>query len=259
MKIKSLFKNISIKYCLIIILGVLIQTLGVYNIHSISGVTEGGVLGLLLLFNHWFSISPAITSIVLNGICYFIGYKVLGKDFIFYSVLAIVSFSIMYSIVELFPPIYPEIANFPLIAAILGGLCIGVGAGLTVKYGGASSGDDAIAMTISKKFNIKIQTVYLFSDLTVMLLSLTYIPFSKIIYSLLTVILSGQIIGLIVGKEDNANDKEENDTKDKNESDDGETVDSEVVESKNDVTGKIVQIDNENKNNNKNGIKTENK
>ena len=205
MKIKSLFKNISIKSCIIIVVGCIIQAVGIYNIHSISGVTEGGVLGLLLLFEFWFSISPAITSLILNAICYLIGYKVLGKDFIFYSVLSIVSFSIFYAILELFPPLYPNIANYPLIAAILGGIFIGVGAGLTVKYGAASSGDDAIAMTISKKFNIKIQTVYLFSDLFVMLLSLTYIPFKRIIFSLLTVILSGQIIGFIVNEKDDKN------------------------------------------------------
>jgi len=208
MKIKSLFKNISVKSCIIIVIGCLIQAVGIYNIHSISGVTEGGVLGLLLLLEYWINLSPAISSLILNTICYIIGYKVLGKDFIFYSVLSIISFSIFYSILECFPHIYPNIVNYPLIAAILGGIFIGVGAGLTVKFGAASSGDDAIAMTISKKFNVKIQTVYLFSDLFVMLLSLTYIPFKRIIFSLLTVIISGQIIGFIVNEK--KNNKEEN-------------------------------------------------
>ena len=41
--------------------------------------------------------------------------------------------------------------------------------------------------------------VYLFSDLTVLLLSLTYIPLEKILCSLLTVVLSGQIIDLVTG------------------------------------------------------------
>ena len=208
---KDLFKNITLKATLIIILGCLIQAVGIYNIHSISGVTEGGVLGLLLLLEYWIGLSPAISCIILNAICYFIGYKALGKDFIIYSVLSIVSFSIFYGILEQFPRIYPEIANYPLIASILGAIFIGIGAGLTVKYGAASSGDDAIAMTVSKKFNVKIQTVYLFSDLSVMLLSLTYIPFTRIIYSLLTVLISGQIIGFMVkNDENNTEDKLKN-------------------------------------------------
>lgn len=57
--------------------------------------------------------------------------------------------------------------------------------------------DDAIALSLSHHFSIGIQWVYLASDLIVLLMSLTYIPLSRIAYSLLTVILSGQIIGLI--------------------------------------------------------------
>ena len=44
---------------------------------------------------------------------------------------------------------------------------------------------------------IPIQWIYLVSDLTVLLLSLSYIPIRRIAYSLLTVVLSGQIIGIL--------------------------------------------------------------
>ena len=80
-------------------------------------------------------------------------------------------------------------------------LFIGVGAGLCVRAGGATSGDDALAMGIRSATGLKISTVYLISDLTVLALSLSYIPLRRIAYSLLTVILSGQIIGLLQKKQ----------------------------------------------------------
>ena len=181
--------------CLLILLGSIIQAVGIYNIHSISGVTEGGVLGLTLLIHHWFAISPAISSFVLNLICYGIGWKTLGKDFIGYSLVSICIYSLSYGILEQFPPIYPQIAQYPLIAALLGADFIGVGAGLCVRAGGATAGDDALAMSFSHLFRCPIQRVYLISDLTVLLLSLSYIPVTRIFWSLLTVVLSGQIIG----------------------------------------------------------------
>ena len=52
-------------------------------------------------------------------------------------------------------------------------------------------------MSFSHLFRLPIQRIYLISDLAVLLLSLSYIPMQRIAYSLLTVILSGQIIGLI--------------------------------------------------------------
>ena len=41
--------------------GSFILAFGLYNIHSQSGVTEGGVLGLILLLDHWFGLSPSIS------------------------------------------------------------------------------------------------------------------------------------------------------------------------------------------------------
>ena len=173
------------------------QAFGMYNIHAVADVTEGGVLGLTLLLEQWLAISPALSGLILNGICYFLGWRTFGKEFIYLSMVAAGGFSVGYGICECFPPLWPEIANIPLLAALLGALFIGIGAGICVRTGGATCGDDALAMSLSKITHIDIQWIYLISDLTVLGLSLSYIPLKKIGYSLLTVILSGQIIGWI--------------------------------------------------------------
>ena len=183
--------------CLIAFFSSALQAFGMYNIHAIADITEGGVLGAVLLIQHWLHISPAVSGFVLNAACYGLGWKTLGKSFIAYSLIAACGFSSAYRICEQFPPLWPGIAGHPLLAAILGACFIGIGAGLCVRAGGATSGDDALAMSLSHLTKVPIQWVYLVSDLTVLLLSLTYIPIQKIAYSLLTVILSGQIIGWI--------------------------------------------------------------
>ena len=98
---------------------------------------------------------------------------------------------------ELFPPLWPELYQMPLLAAVLGALFIGIGVGICVRVGGAPGGDDALAMSISHATGVKIETVYLISDLLVLGLSISYIPWKRIGYSLLTVILSGRIIGIV--------------------------------------------------------------
>ena len=106
-------------------------------------------------------------------------------------------FSLFYAIFEQFEPLFPSIAYHPLLAAIVGALFVGIGAGLCVRAGGAQSGDDALAMSLSHIFECPIQRIYLISDIVVLVLSISYIPINKIFYSLITVIISGQIIGLI--------------------------------------------------------------
>ena len=184
-------------YCIIAFLSSAFQAFGMYNVHALSGVTEGGVLGLVLLIDHWLSISPALSGFVLNAACYLLGWRTLGKTFIGYSVIAAAGFSIGYGICECFPPLWPGIADYPLAASLIGALFIGIGAGVCVRIGGATCGDDALAMSLSHLLKTPIERIYLVSDLTVLTLSLSYIPLRRIIYSLITVILSGQIIGWI--------------------------------------------------------------
>ena len=96
---------------LIALLGSTILAFALYNVHSLSGVTEGGQLGLTLLLQHWSHISPALSGAVINGICYIIGWKTLGKSFLFYSAIATAGFSISYRIFEQFPPVWPGLAQ----------------------------------------------------------------------------------------------------------------------------------------------------
>ena len=179
------------------VIGSMIVAFGLFNVHSISQVTEGGTLGLTLFFKHWLNVSPSVSGFILNAICYIFGAIILGKGFILYSSVSAIGFSVFYAVFERIGYIFPEIADHPFIAAIIGALFVGIGVGLCVRGDGAPCGDDALAMSVSKLTGISIRWVYLVSDVAVLLLSLTYIPPIRILYSLITVVISGQIIGIV--------------------------------------------------------------
>lgn len=183
-----------------IFLSAVFLAFGIYNVHAVAHITEGGVLGLMLLIQHWLGISPALSGLVLDGASYLLGWRMLGRKFLACSAAATLGYSAGYAICEQFPPLYPAIANMPLTASLVGAVFVGIGCGLCVRWGGAASGDDALAMSLSRITGLPIQWMYLIMDLIVLSLSLTYIPLSKIVYSLITVILSGQIIGWIQRK-----------------------------------------------------------
>ena len=149
-----MFSLLKPKKCALALLGSGILAFGLYNIHALSGVTEGGVLGMTLFLHHWIGLSPALSGLVLNALCYWLGWKLLGREFIAYSIVAGGGFSLFYGVCEQFDPLWPQWA-------------------------------------------------YLISDLVVLALSATYIDWKRLACSLLTVILSGQIIGLVqkIGKE----------------------------------------------------------
>ena len=180
---------------LLALLGAFIQAVGLCNIHAFADVTEGGVLGATLLIEHWLLISPAVSALALNALCYLFGWRTLGKEFLLYSAICSGAYSLFYALLEPYAPLFPAIIESPFWSAIVGALVIGVGAGIGVRIGGATCGDDALAMALSRLTKIDIQWIYLFTDGLVLGLSATYIPLTKLGWSLLTVVLSGQIIG----------------------------------------------------------------
>ena len=138
---KQFFRSLHLNWTdtLVSIFGSAFLAFGLYNVHALSGVTEGGVLGLTLLLDHWFSISPAVSGAILNVLCYAMGWKLLGRRFLAYSFISTASFSLSYKLYEQFPPLFPEIANHPLLAALVGAVFVGVGAGVSVGAGAGSS------------------------------------------------------------------------------------------------------------------------
>lgn len=181
----------------VILLGAAILSFGLYNIHERTNITEGGVLGLTLLIQHWSGVSPSLSNPVMDAVCYLLAFRYLGHDFAKNAIAATLAFSGFHGIWELLPPLLPNLSDYPALAAVAGAVFVGFGVGLIVRVGGASSGDDALALTLSHMTGWSLTRCYLMTDLTVLGLSLSYISPRRMVYSLITVTLSSLIIGKV--------------------------------------------------------------
>ena len=161
----------------VLLLGAAILSFGLFNVHSQSGVTEGGVLGTTLLLHHWFGISPGVSEFVIDVICYALGFRFLGKAFFKYAIAASASFACFYMLWER-----------------VGRVFVGIGVGLVVRAGGASGGDDVLALLLNKFTKLTLSKSYFMTDAIVLALSLTYIPAGRIVFSFITVTLSSFLI-----------------------------------------------------------------
>ncbi len=195
--LRSCAASVSLRQAAFIAVGTAISSFGVYNIHQQSGITEGGVIGLILLANRWLGLSPSIATPILDAACYLFAFKFLGGRFLCLSVASTASLTLLFRFWEQFPPFIPDMSGTPLAAALLGGLFVGVGVGLVIRGGGSCGGDDALALTISHVTKWRIARAYLLTDITVLVLSLSYIPVSRIVFSLVTVTVSSFLIDFI--------------------------------------------------------------
>lgn len=189
-------RRTKVKHIILILIGALILAFGIYNLNYQNNITEGGILGVLLLLKNLFDIEPSVANLILDISLLIIACKFFGKQFLLNSIIATLSFSIFYKIFESIGPLIPVLQS-KFVVTILAGLFVGIGVGIIIRNGAAAGGDDALAMVISKVTSVTIGNVYLIGDVVVLILSLTYLSVYDIFWSFIAISISGRTIDFI--------------------------------------------------------------
>lgn len=189
-----MFLNKNIKNILLVILGSFIFSAGV-NAFVISGnLGEGGVTGIAIVLYYAFHISPALTNFVANAILIIIGYKFLSKKSTILTIIATVLISIFLSLTESW---HIETGNI-IINAIFGGTCVGLGIGIIVLAGGTTAGTTILARIANKYLDVSTAYALLFFDLIVVAISLTVIPLSKALVTVISLYIGTKVMDYVI-------------------------------------------------------------
>lgn len=184
----------------LILLGSCLLAAGLYHINFQNNLAEGGFLGIALLFENMFSISPSITSLMLDIPIFLIGMNMFGKNFMIKSFVGAFAFSIFYSLFENFSTITIDLSNHMFLAALLGGTFTGLGLGLILRSGGTTGGDDVLTIVINNVTKLSVGKVYFIFDAIVLTFSLYYLNWNEFAYTLIAVAVSAKVTDLLVGK-----------------------------------------------------------
>ncbi|KWX75092.1 YitT family protein [Paenibacillus jilunlii] len=125
---------------------------------------DGGITGISIMISHIFHIPLGIILTLLNLPFLVIGYKQIGKTFALSTLFAVVLMSIG---TQLLHPVAP-LTGEPLLAAVFGGVILGVGVGLVVRYGGSLDGTEIVAILVSKKLPFSVGEVVMFFNLFIL-------------------------------------------------------------------------------------------
>lgn len=178
------------------LLGTFLLAFTYYHINFQNHLSEGGFVGLALLGKYVLDIPPALSMLLLDIPVLVFALFIKGRKFIFNTMVAAALFTVFYDLMERYSTLVIDLNHNLLIAAILSGLLTGFGAGIVLRYGGATGGDDAISVLISEWTGMKVGTVFFLMDAVVLLLSLFYLPLVETLYTILAVSIAGQTITL---------------------------------------------------------------
>ncbi|SET98720.1 Uncharacterized membrane-anchored protein YitT, contains DUF161 and DUF2179 domains [Paenibacillus sp. NFR01] len=125
---------------------------------------DGGITGISIMLSHIFGIPLGILLTLLNLPFLIIGYKQIGKTFALSTLFAVILMSIG---TQLLHPVAPMTGE-PLLAAVFGGVILGVGVGLVVRYGGSLDGTEIVAIIVAKRMPFSVGEVVMFCNLFIL-------------------------------------------------------------------------------------------
>lgn len=190
MKKKTALDILSI---LAIVVGCALSAFSIGAILIPNLILDGGINGISIMLGQVTGIKTSIFIVLLNIPFLILGYKTLGKQFVFKSLFAMLVFSGMLYYTETLDIGIQD----KLLATIYGGLLLGIGVGLIIRYGGCLDGTEIAAIIVSKKRNISVGQVVLICNVFIYGTAGFIFGFDRALYSLLTYFITYKIIDFV--------------------------------------------------------------
>lgn len=154
-------------------------------------ILSGGLTGITIVIDHFTGLGVGLLYFVLNIPIFIFAYKELGKRFILYSAFAVVAVSIF---IDFLPSMPTFVTEDPMLAAIYGGMMIGVAVVLWIRTGGSGGGMDIVSIILNKRYGYSVGQVSLILNAVVILLSTFLYSLEQTMYTLITIFVSSKVI-----------------------------------------------------------------
>lgn len=178
-----------------ILAGAVILAIG-YNMFMVPNMlAPGGISGLAVVLYYLIKSPVGLTILILNIPLFIAGYTILGPRIVMQSLLGTLLFSIA---LEVTAPFLPPATNDLLLAAVYGGLVMGVGSGLVFRFRGSTGGTSLLSLILAKKWGISPGQAMLWGDLTVLALAVFVFGSEAAMYAALSLFVSVKVIDAIL-------------------------------------------------------------
>lgn len=158
-----------------------------------NGIASGGVAGVSVLVERIAGIQPAVTQWVLNIPLFLAAIIVLGKKFGAKSILG----SVVFPLFVLLTSHIPAPTNTPILAAIYGGIGVGLGLAIVFRGGGSTGGLDLAAQMLHKLTGIPYNLAVVCFDGAVIIGTAIIISPEVALYALISLFVTSKTIDFV--------------------------------------------------------------
>ncbi|MBP1962138.1 YitT family protein [Paenibacillus aceris] len=157
-------------------------------------IIDGGITGISIILSYLTHIQVGVFLTLLNMPFLFIGYKMIGKTFALSTFFAIL---VMSAGTSLLHPVH-ELTNDPLLAAVFGGIILGIGVGMVIRFGGSLDGTEIVAILVSKKIPFSVGEIVMFLNVFILGSAGFVYSWDRAMYSLIAYFIAYKMIDVTI-------------------------------------------------------------
>ena len=183
-----------VKTYVILFIGSILAAFGLEEFIIPNHFIDGGVVGVAIVLNHLLPLSFAAYIVILNLPFLYLGYRYIGKSFAFATFFSVSSLAYWTTV---FRPLQNATQDL-FLAAIFGGIMIGIGVGLIIRYGGSLDGSEIVAIIWSKKSSFSVGEIIMFMNVFIFAGAGLVFGWDNAMYSVVTYFVAFKMIDITV-------------------------------------------------------------
>jgi uncharacterized membrane-anchored protein YitT (DUF2179 family) len=191
---RRLTKRKILQRILIIPIGATLMGVGLEIFLVPNKVIAGGITGISIMLSYMTGWKLGFFLFLLNIPFFFIGYKQIGKTFALSTLYGIIVLSIITSLLHPVPAFTQDI----LLAAVFGGIILGIGVGLVIRYGGSLDGTEILAILFNNKLPFSVGEIIMFFNLFILGSAGFVFTWDRAMYSLIAYFVAFKTIDITV-------------------------------------------------------------
>lgn len=157
-------------------------------------IIDGGIVGISIIASHLTGWNLGLFLFILNLPFLFLGYKQIGKTFALSTLFSVFVMSLGTNFLHHVDPITID----PLLAAVFGGIILGIGVGLVIRSGGSLDGTEIVAILFTKKLPMSVGEIVMFFNLFILGSAGFVFGWNNAMYSLIAYYIAFRMIDLTI-------------------------------------------------------------
>jgi len=176
-----------------IIIGAVIVAISINSLIVPNRIADGGITGIAILLHYLFHWSISWTVLLLNVPLFILGWKMVGRSFLIYSVIGVGALSIALSL----STGVPVVTNDALLAAIFGGVLSGIGMGIIFRSRGSLGGTDILAVFFSRTTSFSVGQILMGIDAIIFVAAAILMTPEIAMYAMIYMFIATKVIDLV--------------------------------------------------------------